>query len=676
MKQESHVNPVLKAGIAAAAIALTAPVSADMFDDVNVVFNGFTRVEAAYKTTGDQNPYNQRGNIFNGVDIRRNAGNPLTNYDAPLSILGLQGLAENLPVVGPILTELPLLDGTLPVTDVVSRDVPKADDEWNYLALRTELGLDISFGSNWTLKSRLRALYDPGVYDAFDARDYSDVNGGIRGGDPGLYHGKPNYYEYRVEGDSNPIPLEWNGRDYMIDFPALFLEYSEGSLTVRAGNQQIAWGQTIFFRVMDVPNGLDLRRHLILDRGLEEYSDERVPSLAVRLGYQLTQNVLLDSYVQKFQPTIFPNTNTPYNVIPAQFTVHDLYDEAGYSDKLSYGLRLKGDWGQWGVQAVVARRWNPDGAFRWTNSDVNKPLANDTLLGAVFNQYCNVVLGTINQGCGPLLAETPFEVAPAGIPYAEEWFYYAADVRLNGVEALNAAVNEFPAARQILAQPVSNADAANNELDAFFMASNSLRGHIAREYFEEDVFGLGFSYVTEGEPGTLFDQMIINVEASYTPDKTFTATNLTTEFMTDDDFSIALIAEKYQRISPDFPATYFVFQAMHRSTSDLFGRHLSGYGSRGQEELTPGIDSANYLVFAFLQPWPAYIWELSAAALIDVKGGMLLQPALRWKPRGDITVDVFYNYLDGDAWGDNPNDNLLSTIGWADEVALRLQYQF
>ena len=33
--------------------------------------------------------------------------------------------------------------------------------------------------------------------------------------------------------------------------------YNSGSLWVRVGQQQIAWGEAYFFRVFDVPNGLD-----------------------------------------------------------------------------------------------------------------------------------------------------------------------------------------------------------------------------------------------------------------------------------------------------------------------------------------------------------------------------------------------------------------------------------
>ena len=72
-------------------------------------------------------------------------------------------------------------------------------------------------------------------------------------------------------------------RNYEIDFPTALLEYKYGSYNFRFGLQQIAWGQAIFFRVLDSVDGLDLRRHSVLDYAQEEYSDKRVPAPAVRV---------------------------------------------------------------------------------------------------------------------------------------------------------------------------------------------------------------------------------------------------------------------------------------------------------------------------------------------------------------------------------------------------------
>jgi len=136
---------------------------------------------------------------------------------------------------------------------------------------------------------------------------------------------------------------------------------------------------------------------------------------------------------------------------------------------------------------------------------------------------------------GAILAETPFEVDPTGVVSAEEWFTFAGMARLNGITALNAAIDEYPAARLLLAQPVDSYEAARRELDTFFQLSGGLRGHLAREYFREEIYGLGGSYVIEGEPGSLLDQLIINVEANYTPKRRFTNPSLSADYIEHDE---------------------------------------------------------------------------------------------------------------------------------------------
>jgi hypothetical protein len=138
-----------------------------------------------------------------------------------------------------------------------------------------------------------------------------------------------------------------------------------------------------------------------------------------------------------------------------------------------------------------------------------------------------------------------------------------------------------------------------------------------------------------------------------------------------------------------------VFQYLWQKNSSLEGLLLDGYGSKGysnqgikltsnvptsndpNQRFHPGIDAgANYVVLAALQPTPAYIFEYSVAALIDVQGGVLVQPAVQWKPQGNITVNLFYNYINASVWGGNANKSFLSFIDFADEVTLRLGYQF
>ncbi|MBW2941409.1 DUF1302 family protein [Zhongshania aquimaris] len=599
--------------------------------------SGFIRVEAAAKTVSEENPFNQRGNVFNGVTVDRNGG---VNAG---TLLGL-----NLPFsVG------------LPLTDTATRNGEQANNDFNFTQVRLENTLQLRFSDNWSATAKVRGIFDAAQYDEFDP---NSVNSNAAG----FLYGEPNYFEYDdFETGGVQNRLEVAGDNYMVDFPSLYLDYQNGPILVRAGNQQIAWGQALFFRVMDVANGLDLRRHLILDFASEEYADERISSPAIRVSYQLNASWELDMYAQAFQPTVYANPNTPYNVIASQFTVHDRYSDA--NEEINSGFRLKGNIGDFGLQFMYTNRYNPDGVFRWTASNVNRDAPGI-------------------PGSGLILSQTPLEIDPTGVWSAEEWFTYAGMARLDGVEGLNKLITDFPASQLLLARPVNGIDAAKEELDLFFILTGGagsvitgngmggLRGHIEREYKREDIFATGFSYIFSGEPGSWLDQLILNFEVSFTPDRTFTSPDLGQDYLVEDEFISALVLEKYQRFSRSFPATYFVFQWMHRTESDLFGRHLSGMGGTINNAPT-GVDAWDGLVLALQQPFPGLVWRADLSVLYDTRGGVFVQPALKWKPSGNWNIEAFYTYIDDDI-SSNANENIMQTFDWAEEFGLRVAYQF
>lgn len=690
MKGRTHVKwkaSDMGASMSAVMLAIAGTVvhaaeEGSFFGDMNFDVGGFVRAESAISATSQENPNNQGGNIFNSRTVARTAYLPPalgggTWGAIPLGVDGSQQFGSQLlPAIG--------FSDQIRRGDFVDTD----NNDFNYTVLRAESEVQLTINDNLSVIGRLRAIYDPSIYQHFSPGSVRSSQGDIDGGESQLYKGRPNLFDYIVEGGDKPNPLEWSGKDYLVYFPALLAQYNSGGLNVRLGNQQIAWGQSIFFRVFDVANGLDLRRHLVMDRALEEFSDKRVPQLSVRLSYQITDNILLDSYVAKFQPTVFGNPNTPYNVIPAQFTVHDLYTQGGYDKELNYGIRLKGDYGQMSFQLSAVRRYNPDGVFRWTESGVQKQLSG--LLGSSVNLAYNVkpIVGDPNNSdaCNPAvcrlysdiaeaLSHTPFEASPAGVYSAREWFNYAAQVRLDGIAGLNAAIEEFPASRDVFATPAGNYEEALAELDTFFIAAGaSMRGHIAREYFRENVFGVGASYVNESDNDFL-NQLIFNLEVQYTPERTFTDKGLSGRFIKQDEYTVSLVMDKWHRLFKEFPGTYMVFQALTKNRSDLVGRHLGGFGGSEGKAATGISGNSNYVVFGFLQPFPNKIYEVEFATLVDLEGGILAQPGLRWNAGKGVTVEGFYNFVDGELWG-NPNNNLLSTLDFAEEFTLRLAYQF
>lgn len=585
-------------------------------DDAGIkwTLSGFVRMETAIHTTSQENIVNQRGNPFNGKPVQRDS-NP-----AP-------GVGE----------------------DVVVRNGEQGENDFNLTQMRGQWDIDGAITNKLRLFARIRAVYDFARYDEYDPDSVHSQAVG-RGNQEVEYFENRDFYH---GGATNP--LEVAGQKYMIDMPAFYIDYSTGPVLVRFGQQQIAWGQALFFRVLDLPNGLDLRRHLFLDYAPEEYADERIGSLGLRTTWQVNQQWEADAFVQRFLPTLYPNPNTPYNAIASQFTVRDQWNNQ-YNDKFNGGLRVRGNFGAWSTQFAVVRRYNPDGVFKWTKSKVNRDIA-------------------VIPGSGATLYDTAFEVDPSGVQSAREWFTYAGNARLDGLEGLNASINEFAAAGALGALPVTTKDAAANELDLFFQLSGGLRGHIAREYKRETNLGAGVGYVVSAAPGSLLDQLIVNLEVSFTPDRNFTNTTLSRDYIEDDEWIGALVLEKYQRFSESFPATYLVFQWMHRTESDLFGRNLKGMGG-SVNKVAEGVDGGwDGLVFAMQQPSSTLTWRFDGAILYDTRGGILVQPALRYAPSTSWNVELFYNFIQGNLHGDD-NKNIMQTLEYADELCLRLGYQF
>jgi hypothetical protein len=608
--------------------AIALMVSAQATIAANWDFSGFIRQEGAYKISdgGRENYWNQQGNIYNGKSI--------PSVTAPLI-------------------------GSTPSEFVRPADLEE-DNDWNLMATRAEFDIDAKFSDNLKMFIKVRGFYQYDIYD-----DYGD----------------PNHFEVGFRGDC-ATRLEVCGDDYMVDLPSFYFDYSKGGFWLRAGNQQIAWGESLFFRVLDTPNGLDLRRHSVLDWAAEEFSDKRVPAPGLRASYQFKNQWELEGFAQEFQPTIYANENTPYNVIASQFVVQQ---EAGFNDvddEWNFGARLRGQIGELGLQFTATSRRNPDGVFRWTKSKVN-PFQKAGFPQEVLDSEVPGLGGLTFDQFGGLLAQTPFEpLTGVGVYSSKEWFNYAGRSRLNGAN-LQQLLDDFPVAA-ILAKPITDAIGpidnyfnASFLLDAFFSDAASgglgdLRGHLDRRYKREEIYGFGMNYMFFGEPDSLIDQLLVRFEATYTPDKVFTDPSLGKDYLEDDEWVTSLVFEKYQRFSDSFPATFMVLQWMHKSESDLFGRHLDGYGANTDKSPPGGRDGFDALSFAFQQPFPNLIWRADFAVLWDPKGGYLIQPGLRWKPSEAWAVELFANFLGGDS----DNKNTLSTLDWADEVAFRLTYQF
>ena len=576
--------------------------------------SGFIRQEGAYSLSngGRENYWDQGGNMYNGKEIVNSLG---FTVERPKSL--------------------------------------DEDNDWNLNMTRGQLDIDAKFSDSLKFVAKVRAVYAWDTYDSFG----NDTN----------------YFETPLRGDCGTT-LEVCGKDYMIDLPSFYLDYNSGAFWMRVGNQQIAWGESYFFRVLDTPNGLDLRRHSALDWASEEFSDKRVPALGVRASYQFDNGWELEGWTQQFAPTIYSDENTPYNVVASQFVLRQKDGFNEVDNEWNFGARFRGQIGELGLQFTYTNRRNPDGVIRWD------------ALG--FNPFTKA--GIPDPGIGDVLAQTPFEpFTTEGIYSSNEWWNYAGRSRLNGT--LQQVFDDFPAAQALadgviaaLGYPagtqVANYQISSQVLDAFFTPAagglGNLRGYIDRRYYREDIIGFGTNYMFFSEPDSLLDQLIVRFEATYTPNKLFTDPQLAQSYKEADEWVTSLVFEKYQRFSNSFPATYMVLQWMHKSESDLFGRHLDGYGASTQEAPgwtgPGGRNGFDAISFALQQPSPTLAWRTDFAVLWDPKGGYLIQPGVRWKPAEAWSAELFANFIGGQS----DNENTLTTFDYANEVAFRLTYQF
>lgn len=674
------------------------------------------RSDTAIKTTGIQNYDNQGNAPYQHIAVPRQA------YVPPALSTNLLGipLAPGQNWMVPI----PNSAGIIHTSDTVRRDtyIQNTDTSVNYQEFRIQQEMNVSFTDNFRLNIQARAVFDPDIYTSFDAKSVQNFQGGISsgGGDRYADIGLPQYFQSKGRNGRKLNATEFAGRQYMVDFPTALIEYKHDAFNLRFGLQQIAWGQAIFFQSFDVPDGLDFRRHLVIDRAIEEFSDKRVPALALRGTVQASDAIIVDGYVQKFQPSVIPNPNTPYNVAPAQFYKPlDNYYTRHNDTRLSYGIRMKADYGDYGFSALAGSRINPLGVFSWSESGIVKGLHgtnpngtswgndlgigvetayaaklgpnNPLCAGALYNPSTCRLYGSL----GEALSHTPFTIGPGGVYSNKEWFAAAGSLRLDGLKALNTVIDEYPALRDVYASHVDNVQQASNLLNTFFTASDgSIRGNVQRDYYREEVFGLGGSYVNQTDDITSFwNQFITNIEVQYTPNRRLTDTGLAHGGQKTDEYIISVVGEKWYRFTPNFPAAYLAFEYQHRSASDLVGLSLKGYGgnsgnygvsapigSQGNDytgiKTQKGITDvgANYLVFAGFLPAPNRKFVLEWAFLYDVQGGLLAQPLLKWNPGHNVSVDLFYNYANGHMYG-NPTNNLIRAIDSANEINLRIGYQ-
>ena len=583
--------------------------------------------------------------------------------------------------------------GIVPAGDIALND----EDSLNFNLFNSRLEFDIQakISDEFSAYMKTRVYYD-------GTRHFTDGKIGDSFG-PGRYS----------SGWSNrrQTLLEANTPDAILDLPAFYLDWNRGPLWVRAGNQVIAWGEAYFFRTMDVANGLDLRSHLTLGPGAEEYQDQRIASPGVRMSYTFNNGYELDAFAQMFSPTILPGQNTAYNLVATSGARID--DSAGVHDAkgaMNFGARMTMPFSEQltGIIGIVNRR-NQDGVFR----NVDAPAVNNGRVntGCVnqFNDTLNLLNGgnglagaaglgfptldtrarNMENGCG-----SSFSPDPTGTPSLQYWKAIQR-ARLDNGNYLRQIINEFPASKWAVRNIFNFGDEQNfvdtyRTLEGFRSSFGPYIQFVGREFKRETVFMAGGNYVVESD-NEILDQLIIRGEVSVTPNKRIT-NDLSFNYTKVDDIVSAMILEKYMRFSDAFPATYMVFQWMHRTSTDMFGRDLDKNNAPGIENfidsktgnfkpaafepgaMAPrGSDNADYVVFAFQQPFPNLIWRFDMSVLIDTAGGYLVQPGVRYRPSANWQWDLYATVI-GSPGGNN--DTITETLDFADEMFVRATYFF
>ena len=569
--------------------------------------------------------------------------------------------------------------------------------DFNAFNSRVEVDFQGQFTPDLAMFMKVRAYFDA-------TRNF--VDGGTGGG-------IDDHYANPYFGNRRATLMEWNSPDAIIDIPFLYFDWSKGPLWVRVGNQVIAWGEAYFFRTMDVANGLDLRRRLALGPGAEEYQDQRIGSPAIRLSYTFKNGWELDAFAQMFSPTILPGQNTPYNLAPT--TIY-MDDSDGYDDAegaINFGFKLTMPLTDaFTAMVAYANRRNPDGYFTGADAPIvhqgrtnpfclNQHNATNNVMAALGNPHIGLGMQamptldtsqrTMRRGCGTSFAPDDFAATSL------EYWYRIRDGRINSSNYATTQINEFPASRWATREIFGFGDEGNfvdtfRTLEGFRSSFGNITQYVGRYFRRERNYMIGGNYIiTADDPNSIFDQLIIRGEVNWTPNKAFT-NDLSFNFTEKDDIVSSLILEKYHRFSMDFPATYMVMQWMHRTESDMFGRDLDKMDTRGISDFIDsatggftacafdnacddprGDSSANYVVFAFQQPFPNLIWRADFAILVDVAGGYLVQPGLRYRPSAKYQWDLYATIINSPG-GDM--DTVTETLDWADEIFVRFTYFF
>jgi len=282
------------------------------------------------------------------------------------------------------------------------------------------------------LNGTLRGTYD-GVYDLNDSEFGKDATEAYLGAS---WHGQDTSTGLLAPGVPFPCendPTLCNNLDGYMDhkerdakFPdfndqldfirELYLsadkELSNGDvLSVRLGKQQVVWGKTDLFRVLDVINPVDYSRHNIYD----ELEDIRIPQWMLKMEWRMGANEVLDDSnlslvwnFDKFRPNNLGTCGQSYRILDAGCffssnllgvpIIHDVEEPSWSLKNTQLGMKWEGVYGDttFSLNALTYRQQLPSLHFR-PNTDplFPAPFAADGVFDIKFPRV-NLLGGSID----------------------------------------------------------------------------------------------------------------------------------------------------------------------------------------------------------------------------------------------------------------------------------------
>lgn len=179
------------------------------------------------------------------------------------------------------------------------------------------------------------------------------------------YNAYPGY-----KGSGSGFRTALRGDNGIAELRDVYADISVGNLWVRAGKQQIVWGESDGFRLLDVFNPLDLTQRLFLYNQLwEQFGDIRIPVWALRATYAIPNRKIDGLAIEGVfnpgdtVPTMMAAHGAPYNLVPSVPRFVTVREEDRRGD-MSGGGRVLGKIGNIAFTLNYLYTYNQDGILR------------------------------------------------------------------------------------------------------------------------------------------------------------------------------------------------------------------------------------------------------------------------------------------------------------------------